>query len=165
MSVKHFPVILVPDGDDAALSKMIRQFHHWTALDFLRTDGPKATGTGVSRVYDEDEFYKAVILEELVRLGVPAVFLEDIGFGDWLETNKDLEHWQIVKEGARDVYLNVASNADEGTILNMSDDPRRLLSLLGFVDTNEEVKSNPHSERYSSMIVVNVTTLFDRVPE
>lgn len=51
----------------AALAKMMRQVRHWTALDLLHAAGPKATGTGVSRANDEDELYKAVILEELAH--------------------------------------------------------------------------------------------------
>lgn len=166
MSVKHFSRLLVPDGDEAALAKMMRQVRHWTALDLLRTAGPKATGTGVSRVYDEDELYKAVILEELVRIGVPAAFLEDAMFGDWLELNKGMEHWQLAKDGQVDVFLNLASEPDGGVSTNMSADPVRLLSFLNHAENEPAPKRGevptPH---YTSLIIINVTTLFDRVPK
>lgn len=165
LSVKRFSRLLVPDGDEAALAKMMRQVRHWTALDLLRTAGPKSTGTGVSRVYDEDELYKSVILEELVRLGVPAAFLGEIEFGEWLELNKSFDHWNNAKAGERDVFLHFASNGNEGTTLSMSDDPSRLLAFLGFVNVDEALKRNTLAELYSSLIIVNVTALFDRVPK
>lgn len=165
MSVKYFSRLLVPESDEAALAKMMRQVRHWTTLDLLSTAGPKATGTGVSRAYDGDELYKAVILEELVRLGVPAAFLGDIGFGEWLELNKSFEHWENAKAGERDVFLQFASNGDEGITLNMSDDPSRLLAFLGFVNVDAALKGNQLADLYSSLIIINVTALFDRVPK
>lgn len=165
MSVKHFSRLLVPDEDEAALAKMMRQVRHWTALDLLRTAGPKATGTGVSRVYDEDELYKAVILEELVRLGVPAAFMEDSGCGEWLENNKKQKHWQTAKTGKKDIFLHIASNADEGSMLTLSDDPARLMSFLAHAEQDEFTKSKPLVQFFSSLIIVNVSALFSKVPQ
>ncbi len=165
MSVKQFARVLVPGGDDAAMAKMMRKVRHWAARDLLRTAGPKATGTGVSRVYDEEELYKAVILEELVRLGVPAAFMEDSGFGEWLEDNKGNAHWKTAKKGKKDVFLHVASNADEGSMLTLSDDPARLMSFLAYAEQDEATKAKPYVQFFSSLIIVNVTALFSKVPQ
>lgn len=164
MSVKQFARVLVPGGDDAAMAKMMRQVRHWTALDLLRTAGPKATGTGVSRVYDENELYKAVILEELVRLGVPTAFMEDSGCGEWLENNKKQKHWQTAKTGKKDIFLHLASNAEEGSMLTLSDDPARLVSFLAYAEQDEIGKSKTNVQFFSSLIIVNVTALFRKVP-
>lgn len=164
MSVKHFSRLLVTDGDEAALAKMMRLVRHWTALGLLRTAGPKATGTGVSRVYDEDELYKAVILEELVRLGVPAAFMEDSGCGEWLENNKKQKYWQTAKTGNRDIFLHIASNADEGSMMTLSDDPARLMSFLAHAEQDEIKQSKTNVQFFSSLIIVNVTAIFQKVP-
>lgn len=166
MSVKHFSRLLVPEGDEAVLAKMMRQVRHWTALDLLLTAGPKATGTGVSRVYDADELYKAVILEELVRLGVPAAFLEETEFGDWLELNKGTENWQNAKDGQIDVFLNLASEADGGVAMVMSEDPSKFFIFLNHAQ-NRPVSRNDGfpTPKYTSMIIVNVTALFEKVPK
>lgn len=166
MSVKHFSRVLVPDGDEAALARMMRQVRHWTALDLLRTAGPKATGTGVSRVYDEDELYKAVILEELVRLGVPAAFLEDAEFGEWLDFNKKTENWQCAKDGQIDIFLNLTSEADGGGAMIMSEDPSKFLIFLNHARNRPASRNDGlPMPKYTSMIIVNVTALFQRVPK
>lgn len=166
MSVKHFSRLLVPDANEAALAKMMRQVRHWTALDLLRTAGPKATGTGVSRVYDEDELYKAVILEELVRVGVPAAFMEENEFGEWLDLNKGMEHWQLAKDGQVDVFLNLASEADGSVGTIMSQDAGKFLRYLNHAQN----KPKPTGDglpmpKYTSLILLNVTALFQKVPK
>ncbi|MEP0521434.1 MAG: hypothetical protein ABJO09_06440 [Hyphomicrobiales bacterium] len=166
MSVKYFSRLLVPDGDEAALAKMMRQVRHWTALDLLRTAGPKATGTGVSRVYDEDELYKAVILEELVRVGVPAAFMEENEFGEWLDLNKGMEHWQSTKNGDVDVFLNMASEADGGVGTIMSKDPSTFLRYLNHAQNQpKQVNKGIPMPKYTSLILLNVTALFQKVPK
>lgn len=165
MSVKQFARVLIPGGDAAAIAKMMRQVRHWTALDLLCTAGPKATGTGVSRVYDEDELFKAVILEELIRLGVSAAFLHEIEFGEWLEGSKSFDHWQLAKSGEQDVYLHLGSHPDGSSAVTISDDPKRLLSMLYYVKPAPAPIGKLPPMRFSSLIILNIAALFDRVPQ
>lgn len=113
-TVKDIAAIISLDGSPDDIRKCMRQIRHWTNNDVLIPIGGKDTGTGVSRVYDEDAIYKAAFAAELVRYGTTVDMLGYELFDEWMSAVMTSTQWKDAKEKSKDFYLQFVFDPGEG---------------------------------------------------
>ena len=152
-NVKRVALIISHTDDESALGQTVRKIRHWTNSDILSPVGDKSTGTGVSRMYDEDAVYIAALLLEVTRYGVTVVMLET--FEEWIkECWEDTDEWAEAKAGRRELVFQMGWQDDgSGFYTPITEDKRLFWKPLGGSDR----------EAYGSSIVVNATNVFKRL--
>lgn len=134
----------------------LRQVQHWTELDHLGTLGAKNTGTGRSRLYGKNELFKAIILRELVRIGVRVAELE--GFGDFLNgaIRLNAKVWQQVTEGTGEAFLLAYFGPDGATGWTIEGEQPSLKLLV-----KPQSGKTAMSKGFTSTVVLNLKRLFE----
>jgi hypothetical protein len=134
----------------------LRQVQHWTELDHLETLGSKNTGTGRSRLYGRNELFKAIILRELVRIGVQVAELES--FGDFLNgaIRLNVKVWQQVTQGTGEAFLQAYFGPD-GAMSWTIEGEQPSLKLLVRPQTGKTAMS----KEFTSTVVLNLKRLFE----
>jgi hypothetical protein len=155
-TVKDIAAIISLDGTPDDLRKCMRQIRHWTNNDVLIPVGGKATGTGVSRVYDEDAIYKAAMAAELVRYGVTVEMLGGELFDEWMSMVMTAPQWAEAKDEFKDFMLQFIFDPDgQG-----SDSFKPLYEPELAISTKHVDKTRT---RGASAIVVNVALICRRL--
>lgn len=162
-TVKDLARMTALSSDEETVAKVMRQIRHWTNHDVLHPFGPKSTGTGVSRVYDEHGARKAAILVELSRYGINVEMLK--GFDEWCDRIADTENWQDATDGKAPYYIGMTWNPNDQAGENWSilADDAFWIMMTGDIDGAEEPEFDPEILNASSMIVINLTPVFARV--
>jgi hypothetical protein len=161
-SVKDLAAMTAPSKDPETVTKVIRQIRHWTNNDVVRPFGPKNTGTGVSRVYDEHGARKVALLVELSRYGISVEMLE--GFDEWCDEVVHSGDWQRAIEGSGPFYIGVTWRLEDGGHARW-----RVFDDLEFaaMDTGDDdfVRDDPDFLNFSSLILINMTAVFARLSD
>ena len=159
-TVKDLAFMLAPPGEPGEYAKIMRQIRHWTNCDVLKPLGSKSTGTGVSRVYDLHGARKAAILVELSRYGATVEMLA--GFDEWCDEAQHSEDWESTIEGSGPFFIGVTWPQGHN-----SPGLWRVISVnafLAFMSGDTEVANDPTLLDFSSLILVNISKVFERVP-
>ena len=162
-TVKDLAPMTALSDDPEMINRVMRQIRHWTNMDVLRPFGPKSTGTGVSRVYDTHGARKSAILVELSRYGVTVEMLW--GFDEWCDEAADTEDWQKACEGHGPFYICVTWDPIErgpGNWMVLSDD-ELFAMVTGDPESAFKNDLDPEILTASSLIVINLTTVFARI--
>ena len=154
-STRDLAARLAGQSTGKAFASALRQVQHWTELDHLATLGTKNTGTGRSRLYGHNELYKALILRELVRIGVRVAELE--GFGEFLDgaVRLNAREWDAACAGTGEAYLQAHFGPDGAMMWQVSGPNPNLKPL-----TNEARAASGATPRVTSAVVLNLTRLF-----
>ncbi|HEY9079478.1 hypothetical protein [Magnetovibrio sp.] len=152
-NVKRVARIICRIDDDKALEQTVRKIRHWTNSDILSTVGEKNTGTGVSRMYDENAVYIAALMLEITRYGITVDMLET--FEEWIsECWEETDDWEEAKSGQREVIFQLGwQDNGSGFFCPVRDDKELFWKPNGGAER----------EAYTSSIVVNVTNVFKRL--
>ncbi len=152
-TVKDIAAIISLDGSPEDVRKCMRQIRHWTNNDVLSPIGGKSTGTGVSRVYDENAIYKAAIAAELVRYGVTVDMLGNETFDEWISRVMTSTKWKDAKERSKDFYLQFVFDQEAVMFKPLYESD---LILRG--ETMKRMGLNA-----ASAVVINVATICQRL--
>lgn len=159
-TVKDLAFMFAPSGEPGAYAKIMRQIRHWTNCDVLKPLGSKDTGTGVSRVYDLHGARKAAILVELSRYGVTVEMLA--GFDEWCDEVQHSEDWKLALESGGPIFIGVTwpqGHNSPGVWRVISED-----AFFAFLAGDPEVANDPTLFEFASLLLVNISTVFERVP-
>jgi len=159
-SVKDLAAMTALSKDPETITRVMRQIRHWTNHDVLHPFGPKNTGTGVSRVYDEHGARKAALLVELSRYGLAVDMLE--GFDEWCNEAANSDHWESAARHQGPFYIGVTWRLEDGgkARWRVFDDMEFDAMMLG---DEEFVRDDPNFLRFSSLILINMTEVFARI--
>ncbi len=152
-NVKRVAQIITGATDDKTIEQTIRKIRHWTNSDVLSPIGDKSTGTGVSRLYDENAVYIAALLLETTRYGV-TVEMNDT-FESWIkECWEESEEWEEAKHGDSKLVLQLGWH-ENGTSFGcqVSEGSSLFWKPRGAGD----------EDRYTSSIVINATNVFRKM--
>lgn len=158
-SVKRVAEMIAPDLLPEAVGRVMRQIRHWTNSDILKPVGPKKTGTGVSRVYDLHGVQKAAILLELTEQGTTVDMLA--GFDSWADQARDTRYWQLALRGGGPIFIGAAWPKGRDKPAHwyvISDDV-----LFAFVTGDDAVPEHAELFELSSLVLVNIGRIFDRI--
>lgn len=152
-NVKRVAQIISRSDDERVIEQTIRKIRHWTNEDVLSPVGDKHTGTGVSRMYDEEAIYIAALLLEITKYGVTVDHLDT--FEEWIkECWEETDEWEASKRGAADLVFQLGWNDQGGGFSCVVREDKGLFwSPFG----------SDESESYTSSIVVNATNVFKRL--
>lgn len=155
-SLKEMVRLIAPSGDLDVQNQIMRKVRHWTNHDLVGPAGPKRTGTGVSRVYDEVGLCKACILLEVTRYGATVDMLE--GFNEWADGAARSSDWQAAIKGEWPFFISVVW--PEG---RHAPGRWRIMDAGIFVAMehgDDEIAGDPSLFDFSSMLLLNLTAIF-----
>tara|TARA_B100000780_G_scaffold262761_1_gene216161 strand:- start:1693 stop:2217 length:525 start_codon:yes stop_codon:yes gene_type:complete len=164
-TVRQLATTITGSQDEKVIEKAVRQIRYWTTENILKPLGKKHGGSGVHRLYSENEMYKAVLIAEMVRHGISVTQIAELE--DIIEDFYDDEIWELAINGERVVYFvqaqAFANDQDYISTLTL----RNPLYIFEHEGTEMKFKtcgtSSISYQNYTTCIVINVTRLFQRV--
>lgn len=152
-NVKRVAQIITGSTDEAAVDQAIRKIRHWTNSDVLSPIGDKHTGTGVSRLYDENAVYIAALLLETTRYGVTVDMVDT--FEDWVKACWEEDNlWEEAKHGNSELVFQLGWHEDgSGFSRHVSEELPLFWKPFGAGD----------DYFYTSSIVINATNVFRKM--
>lgn len=152
-NVKRVAQIITGSTDDSVIDQTIRKIRHWTNSDILSPIGDKNTGTGVSRLYDENAVYTAALLLETTRYGVTVEMIDT--FEDWIkECWEDDDLWEEAKREDSELVFQLGWHEDgSGFYRQVSEENPLFWKPRGAGD----------DYFYTSSIVINATNVFRKM--
>lgn len=155
-NVKRVAQIITGSGDDKSVEQTMRKIRHWTNSDILSPIGDKHTGTGVSRLYDEDAVYIAALLLEITGYGVTVEKLES--FEEWIhDLSEDFLEWYEAREDVGELVFQLAWDEDGSGFYRPVKEGGPLLWQIKFGKGKDE------TVKFTSSILINVTNVFQKM--
>ena len=164
-TVRQLAITITGSQDEKVIEKAVRQIRYWTTENILKPLGKKHSGSGVHRLYNQNEMYKAALIGEMVRHGISVTLISDL---EELFDGLYEDHvWRLAIEGEEVVYfVHAQAFANENDYISAL---TRSNPLYIFEKEGAEIKfkgggkSSYTYENYPTCIVINITRLFRRV--
>lgn len=165
-TVRQLAEIISGSPDEKVIEKAVRQIRYWTTENIIKPIGKKHSGSGVHRLYTENEMYKAALVLEMVRHGISAtkiMHLEELleSFGeDEIEAINDGSQ----KRAAYFIYAQAYSEEEDYFCSINYNNPLFMFEKEGMeMGLNGSGKSTISYENYTTCIVINISRLFKRL--